>query len=98
MAVEERLEGMASVRAARARDIFRRAMCDDATAMRAAFGAKVDDVVGALDDIQIMLYDKHAIAQRDEALKHIQKLVNVREVKPRGGLVQYIHGAAGGAL
>src|SRR5205085_587980 len=57
VAVEERAQSLACVGLSDARDLFGRACGDDATPLRAAFGAEVNDVVGALDDIQVVLDD-----------------------------------------
>src|SRR5947209_4279540 len=68
VAVEERAQGLACVRLSDARDLFGRAGGDDATTLRAAFGAEVNYVVGALDDIQVVFDDDDGVAQGDEAL------------------------------
>ena len=39
------------------------------TTLAAAFGAQVDDVVGALDDVQVVLDDEDGVAAVAEALE-----------------------------
>src|SRR5437588_9903659 len=68
VAVEERAQRVTGVRLADARDLFGRSGGDDATALRAAFGAEVNDVVGALDYVEVVFDDDDGIAQGDEAL------------------------------
>lgn len=71
VAVEEGFEGVAGVGAACVCDLFGCAGGDEAAAVRAAFGAEVDDVVGALDDIEVVFDDDDGVAQGDESLQHV---------------------------
>jgi hypothetical protein len=54
--------------AARACDFFGSAGGDDTAAVFASFGAEVDDVVGALDDVEIVFDHQNRVAERDQAL------------------------------
>jgi len=69
----------------------------DPAAAFAAFRADIDDPVGGLDDLQIMLDHHHGVALVDERVQHLEQLAHVFEVQPGGGLVQNIQRAAGGA-
>ena len=53
------------------RHLFGRTAGDDGAATLPAFGTHVDDMVGALDDLEIMLNDNHTIAARYEALENL---------------------------
>src|SRR4051812_22361101 len=66
--LHERLQELAGVRAGRARDLLGRAGGDDLTAVLAAFGAHVDDPVGRLDDVEVVLDDDDRVALVDEAV------------------------------
>src|SRR4051794_29380149 len=96
--IKERLESVACMGFARAGDLFGCACGDESSAVRAAFWSEVYDVVGALDDIQIVLDNDDCVAKADEALKHVQEFVNVREVKTCGRLIENVDGSARGAL
>ena len=52
--------------------LFGRTTGDDGAAALPAFGAHVDDMVGALDNLKIMLNDNHAVATRYEALENLE--------------------------
>ena len=64
----------------------------------AALGAKVDNPVGVLDDVEVVLDDDDRVALVDQALEHSEQLVDVIEMKPRGRLVQHVDRAPGGSL
>ena len=75
-----------------------RALGDDQTAAVAALGAHVDDPVGGLDDIEVVLDDDDRVALVDQAGQHRDQLADVLEVQTGGRLVQDVDRAAGGAL
>ena len=79
-------------------DEFRRTLGDDAAAAFASFGTKVDDPVGLLDDVEMMLDDEHGIPEVDEALENVKKFSHIVEMQTSGGLVEDIKRAAGLAL
>src|SRR3984957_17618295 len=70
---------------------------DDVAAAGAAVGAEVDDVVGGLDDVEVVLDDDDAVPAVHERDQAAQQLADVFEVQPGGGLVQDVDGPAGGA-
>ncbi len=93
--VSERLAGVGFFCAG---DEFGRALGDDAAATFAAFGAEVDDPVGLLDDVEMVLDDEHGVAEIDEALQDVEEFSDIVEVQAGGGLVEDVEGAAGLAL
>ncbi len=82
---------------ATARDLLRRALGHDAAAPGAALRSQVDDPVGRLDDVQVVLDDDDRVAGVHEPMEHLEQLLHVREVEARGGLVEDVDGPAGGA-
>src|SRR5882724_6787318 len=95
---EDAGEGLAGVGFFCAGDEFGGALGDDAAAAFAAFGAEVDDPIGLLDDVKVVLDDEHGVAEIDETLQDGEKLSNVVEVQASGGLVENVERAAGLAL
>src|SRR5712692_2854983 len=91
---EDAGEGLASVGFFGAGDEFGRALGDDAAAALAAFGAEVDDPVGLLDDVEMVLDDQHGVAEIDEALQDVEKFSHVVEVQAGGGLVEDVERAS----
>src|SRR5437899_9037622 len=92
---EDAGEDLAGVGFFGAGDEFGRALRDDAAAAFAALGAKVDDPVGLLDDVEMVLDDEHGVAEINEALQHVEELANVIEVQAGGGFVENVERAAG---
>ena len=70
-------------------------MRDDCAAAFAAFGAEVDDPVGAFDDVEIVFDDEDGVAEVDEAVEDVEEVVDVGEVEAGGGLVEEVEGVAG---
>jgi hypothetical protein len=95
---QNRLEELPRITALLAHDVFGRAGGDDFAAAVAAFGAEVDDPVGGLDHIEIVLYHHDGISVLNEFVQDFQKLRHIVEMQPRGRLVEDIERAAGGAL
>ena len=61
-------------------DLFRCAGGDDLAAVVPALGSQVDDVVGGLDDVQIVLDHHHRVACVHQRLQHVDQLVHIRRV------------------
>ena len=78
--------------------LFGRAGRDDAPAAITALGAEVDDPVGGLDDVQVVLDDHDRVAGISQAMQHVEQQLDVVEVQARGRLIQYVERAAGVAL
>ena len=76
-------------------DLLRRSHGNDTAALVAAFGAKVDDMVGALDDVEVMLDDDDGIAFVDKLADDGHEQQNVFEVQARGRFVEDIDRLSG---
>ena len=76
------------------RDVLGRALGDDPAAAAAALGAEVDDPVGALDDVEVVLDDDDRVALVDQALEHAEELADVLEVQAGRRLVEDVDRAA----
>ena len=69
---------------------------DDELARRlAAFGADVDDPVGGLDHVEVVLDDQHRVAGVDEVVQHLEQQLDVGEVEAGRRLVEQVERAAG---
>ena len=81
------------------RDLLGRALRDDAAAAFAAFGAEVNDPVGLLDHVEVVLDDQDGVAEIDEAIQDVEQFLHVVEVQARRGFVENVERAArsGGA-
>ena len=64
----------------------------------AAVGAEVDDPVGGLDDVEVVLDDEHRVAAVHEAMEHFEEHAHVLEVQARRGFVEDVQRAARVAL
>ena len=64
----------------RASDIGRRALCDDSTAASTTLGANVDDVVGNLYNIEVVLDDDGRITTVNQLIYYAQQLTNILKV------------------
>src|SRR5258706_13030225 len=93
--VEDASEGLAGVGLFCAGDEFGRALGDDAAAAFATFGSEVDDPVGLLDDVEMVLDDEHGVAEIDEALQDVEKLSNVVKVQARRRFIKDVKRASG---
>jgi hypothetical protein len=78
--------------------VLGRAHGDDLAAAVAAFGTEVQQPVGGLHDVEVMLDDDHGVALVDQLVQHFQQLLGVLEVQAGGRLVEDVERAAGGAL
>src|SRR3989441_6460484 len=86
-------EGLAGLAA----NVLGRADGDHAATLVPALGPEVDDPVGRLDDVDVVLDDDHGIALVHELVEDFQEPSDVGEVQPRGGLVQDVERPARGA-
>jgi len=62
-------------------DIFGRAARDDVTAFVTGFGPQVNDPIGALDDVEVVLDDQHRMTGIDQTLKGFQQNADVVKVQ-----------------
>ena len=65
---------------------------DQVAAAHARLGAQVDDPVGRLDHLEVVLDHDHRVAQVGQAMDHIEQLADVVEVQPGGRLVEDVQG------
>ena len=72
--------------------LFRRALGHDFTACTAALGAQIDNMIGALDQIQIVLNDNDRVARIHQLLQHLDEEVDISHVEAGSRLVEDIHG------
>ncbi len=79
------------------RQLLGRPLGDQLTALVAAFGSQVDDPIGDLDDLQVVLDDQHAVACIHQAVQDLDQLVHIGSMQPDRWFVQHVQGAAGGA-
>ena len=56
----------------------------------AGLGAEVDDPVGRLDHVQVVLDHDDRVAQVHQPVEHVEQLVNVVEVQAGGRLVEEV--------
>ena len=74
-----------------------RSLSHDLAATDAAAGAEVEDVIGGLDDIEIVLDHHHRIALVHQPVQHFEELADILEMEARGGLVRNGERLAGAA-
>mgnify|MGYP003729007839 CR=1 FL=1 len=60
------------------------------TAAIATFGAEIDDVVGGLDHIEVVLDHNDGVALINQLLQHVEQFPRVLEVQTGRGLVQNV--------
>ena len=71
---------------------------DQLTALGAALGAEIDDVVGVFDDVEVVLNGDDRVAHVDQAMEDADQFFDVEEVQPGGRLVQDVERRAAGFL
>jgi len=59
-------------------------------AILAALRAQIDHVIGAFDDVQIMLDDDHGVAQIGQTLEQFQELFGIIEMESGSGFVETV--------
>ena len=93
-------EILAGERMRRAADVLGRALRDDLPAVLARARTHVDDVVGGVDRVLVVLDDDDAVAEVAQVLQRLEQAVVVALVKPDRRLVQHVHhaGQAGADL
>jgi hypothetical protein len=77
-------------------DVLRRPLGHDPPAAVAALGTHVDDPVGGLDDLQIVLDDQDRVALVHQRMQHLQQLAHILEMEPRRRLVEDVDRAPRG--
>src|SRR3954452_9113442 len=79
-------------------DLLRRAGGHDLAALLAALGPEVDDAVGGLDHVEVVLDHDDRVALVDQPLEHREQRLHVGEVEAGGGLVEDVERLARGDL
>ena len=69
------------------RYLFGRAAGYHLPAAASAFGTHVNDIVGRLDNVHVVLDYNHRVALVYKALQHAEQHAYVLEVQSRGGLI-----------
>src|SRR4029077_4473187 len=86
------------VAALRPRHLLGGSLSHDPAAFVPTLRTEVNDPVGSLDDIEVVLDDDDAVALVHQAVQYLEEKAHVLEVKPRGRLVQDVERAARVAL
>jgi hypothetical protein len=76
-------------------DLLGRAGHHDAATTGTAFGAEVDEPVGAFQDIEVVFDDQHRVTGIDQALKGQEEDADIFEVQAGGGFVEDEEGGFG---
>ena len=69
-------------------DVLRGSLGNDPSACTSGVGPHIDNPVGTLDHVQVMLDDDYSVAGIDQAVEHVNQHSNVVQVQAGGGLVQ----------
>src|SRR5262245_33915144 len=91
-------EELPRVRALDLGDLLGRSDGDHLAARLAALGAEVDDPVGLLDHVEVVLDHEHRVARVGEPLEDLEQLLDVGEVKAGSRLVEDVERLPGGDL
>ena len=78
-------------------DLFGGARTDDFASFGAAFRAQVDDPIGGLNHVQVVFDDDDRVAGIDEAVQHLQQLVDVGEMQTGRRFIEKVECLAGAA-
>jgi len=87
---EDGAESLAGVRGVILRDLLRRARGDDISARIAAFRPEIDQVVGGLDDVEVVFDDDQRVTGFDQLLEGGQQLRDVVEMESCRRLVENV--------
>ena len=69
-------------------DLFGRAERDNLSTFVPAFRSEIDNVVGTLDDLEIVLDDHKRMSLVEELIKGPKQPLDIMEVQPGGGLIE----------
>src|SRR5581483_10593886 len=95
---EQRRQELAGVTLRRLGHHFRGSLDDHHPTSIASLGPEVDDPVGGLDDIEVVLDDEHGVALVDETAQDGQKFADVLEMQACRGLVEDVDRVGRGLL
>ena len=79
-------------------ELARRSFEYNCATRSAGLGAEVDDVVGTLDYLHIMLHDYHRMTCCYQGVEGLQQTIDVMDVQSRGWLVEDKHHSLIGKL
>src|SRR5690606_36004952 len=68
---------------------------NDSTSASPAFRTEINNVVGCLDDVHIVLNNQNGITLIHQFLKHVKQMGYILKVKTRGRLVKDVKGLSG---
>ena len=77
-------------------DLLGGALGNHVAARIAAFGAQIDQPVGGLNHVEVVLDDNHRVSGVGQAVQHVQQVLDVGEMQPGGGLVEDVDRVTGG--
>ncbi len=80
------------------RNLLGCAAADDLAARTAAFRAQIDDPVGGLDHIEVVLDHHDGVAFVAQPMQHIEQLCDIVKMQPGRRLIEYVERPAGGAF
>jgi len=86
--VERLAQKSGGVRRLHAGDFFGRAFCDYIAAAIAAFGPEIDQVVGSLDNVEVVLDHDDGVARVGETAEHTEQLFDVVEMQSGRRLIE----------
>ena len=95
---QNRFERFSGVGFGRAGDGFGRTGGDDPPAFVAGFRSEVDDPVGGLDDVEVVLDADDGVAEIHQAMQDVEQLPEVVKVQAGGGFVEDVERLAGRGL
>lgn len=72
--------------------LFRCPFSHDEAASASPFWSQVDDPIGTLDDVQVVLHDQYRMSFFNETVEGGQELADIFEVKSGRGLVEDVEG------
>ena len=75
-------------------DLFRRSDRNDMAAACAAFWPHVDQVIGHLDDVEVVFDDDDGVAFFDKTIERMNETGNVVRVEANGRFVENVDGAS----
>lgn len=96
VSAEDALESLTGCREFHLDDPLGRAGGDNLATAVPTFGPEIEDPIGHLDDIQIVLDYDYRVAQINQAVQDVQELFDIVKVKAGRGLIENVQRPAGG--
>lgn len=95
---QDGLEVPAGQRVGHAGKVFGGTGSDHPPAILTRAGTEVNNVVGVLDNVKMMLNYDHAVARVHQTLENLEQTGDIIEGQTGGGLIQHIEGSPGGTF